>query len=317
MSDHFTVGIDLLTLTTFLCSSFIAELENSLQLGDKYDYSEDDSWCKDWSGNLQLFQKKVIANQGYANKYQGISPIKIHFYEWAAKNPSETLHSLRGLELLLTYVCHTKGCPEMAQRILAHAIQKPAIDTNQRLDFILNGIRRTTYDPIVLEQDGWTTKKAETPEGPMGGANLIGTRVIWQGHEAIVCAFTLDETWGSLWKAIWVEDLETFDMEADELSKALTKYEKKQARLQKKSTTVIAGATRKQATARFLVDGIEHGIVLALPSKGNTKGQLWPARVMHVSEIGGSSGSVSLLTLGCTLSVQVCCLLTLHLRFTL
>lgn len=221
-----------------------------------------------------------------------------------AKNQSET-NGLRGLELLLTYVSHTKGCPEMAQRILAHSIGKPAVDSKQRLDFILDAIRRTTYDPIVLEQDGWVTKKAESPEGAMGGANLIGERVIWQGHEAVICAFTLDETWGSLWKAIWVEDLETFDMEADELSKALTKYEKKQARLQKKNTTVASGATRKQATARFLVDGIEHGIVLALPSKGNTKGQMWPARVMHVSEIGGSYGGVSLFIFTCSLPTNI------------
>lgn len=274
-----------------------AELENSLQLGDKYNYSPDDGWKKDWSGNLQLYEKDIVVNQGYVTKHPGIKPITIPFYEWVFKSSAENKEqgSLRGLELLFSYVYHTKGCPEMAQRILAYALGKPSTSIQQSLDFIIEAIRRITYDPIVLEQDGWVTKKTENPEGSMGGATLIGKRIIWQKHEAVIIAFTLDETWGSLWKAIWIEDLDTFDLEAEEVNEALSKYEKKLARTQKRasSTNVIAGGTRNKATARYLVEGIENGIVLALPTKAS-KGVMWPARVMHVSEITSSfSGSVS------------------------
>lgn len=94
-------------------------------------------------------------------------------------------------------------------------------------------------------------------------------------------------------------------MEADEVQQGLTKYEKKQARLQKKNESTKAtteGTTRKQAIARFLVDGIEHGIVMALPTRGSSKGVMWPARIMHVSEMNGSyTGS----------GVSVCVLLCL------
>lgn len=292
--------------------SLIAELENSLQLGDKYDFSEDDAWKKDWSGNLALFQKDVVVNQGYVTKHEGhgMKPIKVPFHEYVAKSSSEN-HELRGLELLLSYVYHTQGCPRMAQRILANALRKPANTTHERIDFIIDAIRRTTYDPLVLEQDGWTTKKADTPEGSMGGANLIGRRIIWERHEAIICAFTPDEKWGSLWKAIYVEDLETFDMEADEVQEGLTKYEKKLARIQKKNASAkvaAGGATRKQAIARFLVEGIEHGIVLALPSKSSSKGVMWPARVMHVSEMSSAyTGSgVSVCVPCCASLIQSC-----------
>lgn len=190
-----------------------------------------------------------------------------------------------------------KGTPQQAQRILAYAVGKPANSLEHRLEFIIDAIRRITYDPVVLQQDGWITKRAESPEGSMGGSSLIGRRIIWQKYEAVIIAFTLDETWGSLWKAIWVEDLETFDLEADEVQDALAKWEKRQARVNKKkttSTTVVAGGTRNAATTRFIVDGIEHGIILALPPKVS-RGVMWPARVMHVAETNGSySGNVSL-----------------------
>ena len=271
----------------------LAELENALQLADKYEFSSDDGWKRDWSGNLQLFEKEIVVNQGYVTKYPSLKPIKMPFHEWVVKNSAEN-EGLRGLELLFAYVYHQKGCPPMAQKILAHALGKPASSKSQRLDFVFDAIKRVTYDPLVLQQDGWCTKKAESPEGSMGGANLIGRRVIWQRHEAVIIAFTPDETWGSLWKAIWIEDFETFDLEADEVNDALSKYEKKQARIQKNkyNPNIVAGATRKQATARFLVEGIEHGIILALSRM--SRGVLWPARVMHCSEMKSSlPGNVS------------------------
>ena len=281
-----------------------AELENSLQLGDKYDYSEDDGWKKDWSGNLQLFEKDVVVNSGYATKHPGIQPSKLPFYEYVTKSSAEN-QGLRGLELLFAYVYHTNGCPGMAQKILAHALSKPTKSNDQRLDFIIDAIRRITFDPSVLKEDGWITKKAESPQGAMGGAHLIGKRIIWQRHDAVIIAFTPDESWGSLWKAIWIEDLDTFDLEADEVKEALGKYEKKQLRLQKKAATnkaVVAGSTRKQATAKFVVPGIEHGIVLALSAR--SKGVLWPARIMHVSEMTSSYSGSSVSLKSCVFSTS-------------
>jgi hypothetical protein len=189
-----------------------------------------------------------------------------------------------------------KDTPDMARKILAHAMERPASSLEKRLEFMLDAIKRTTYDPIVLQQDRWITKKSESPEGSMGGSNIIGKRIIWQRFEAVIIAFTRDDTWGALWKAIWVEDLDTFDLETDEVHEALSKYEKKQARINKKkiaSANVVTGGTRNAATARFLVKGIEHGIILALPSKGS-RGVMWPARVVHVSEMNSYSGGVSM-----------------------
>jgi hypothetical protein len=48
----------------------LAELENSLQIGDKYNYSPDDGWKKDWSGNLQLFEKVRRCNNRSVCVYQ-------------------------------------------------------------------------------------------------------------------------------------------------------------------------------------------------------------------------------------------------------
>lgn len=182
----------------------IAELENLLQLGDKHDFSEDDAWKKDWSGNLQLYEKNVVVNQGYVRKHQGhgMKPIIVPFHEYVVKSSVDN-QGLRGLELLLSYVYHTQCCPQMAQRILANALGKPADTVEKRVDFIIEAIRRTTYDPLVLEQDGWTTKKAETPECSMGGASLIGRRVIWDRYEAVICAFTPDDTWGKKNRRHW------------------------------------------------------------------------------------------------------------------
>ena len=77
----------------------------------------------------------------------------------------------------------------MAKKILAYAIHRPAESAQHRLQFITDAIRRATYDPAVLQQDGWIIKKA--PEG--GEAFHIGRRIMWQKHEAIVLAFTEGE----------------------------------------------------------------------------------------------------------------------------
>jgi len=263
----------------------IAELESSLQIGDKYNHGPDDGWRNDWSGNLQLYDREVVVNRGYIVSEPKIKPIKIPFYDWVAKSAPNS-NSLRGLELLFCYVYHMKGTPPMAKKIMAYCLQRHAETADQRLQFILDGIRRISYDPVVLNQDGWTTKKSESAQGALGGAFLIGRRIIWQRYEALVIAFVRDEEFGCLWKAVWVEDLDTFDLEADELKDAMKKWDNKQAKLKRNQGSRSSGSSGSTRTFNklFSVDGIENGIILAAPSNKASQGVMWPARVRHVVE---------------------------------
>ena len=183
------------------------ELESALQIGDTYGYADDDGWKSDWGGNLLLHMKEVIINKGYIADQPNAKPIRLRYCDWVSSNASNC-DDLRGLELLFRFVYNMKGTPDMAKKVLAWAIHRPAESAQHRLQFITDAIRRATYDPAVLQQDGWTIKKA--PEG--GEAFHIGRRIMWQKHEAIVLAFTPDDTYGGLWKGIFVEDLETFDL---------------------------------------------------------------------------------------------------------
>jgi acetoin utilization deacetylase AcuC-like enzyme len=251
--------------------------------------------------------------------------VRITYCDWVASNAADS-DSLRGLELLFRFVYNMKGTPAMAKKILAYALQRPADSVEQRLGFIVDAIQRVSFDPAVLRQDGWTIKKVNTPEEgessifgayPIladlircfdtnqmfdvilfvylkGEAFHIGRKIIWQGHEAIVIAFTPDETYGGLWKALFVEDLETFDLESGELQNAIRKWESKQKLSVKKKTTKSSpqpsGSTRFAATANFTVDGIENGIVLAVPTSKAAQGVPWPARVRHFIEMNNSVG---------------------------
>lgn len=262
----------------------MAELESALQIGDTYSYNDDDGWKPDWGGNLLLYEKDVIVNKGYLLNQPNAKPVRLKYCDWVASN-SPASGGVRGLELLFRFVYNMKGTPEMAKKILAYALQKPATTTEQRLQFILNATQRVSYDPSVLQQDGWTIKKVDTPEE--GGSFHVGRKIMWQRHQAIVIAHTPDETYGDLWKAAYVEDLETFDLEPGELAAAIKKYDNKQKQLTKKKTAPPAqplSSTRFAATANFTVDGIEHGIVLAVPTSRVAQGVLWPARVRHVAE---------------------------------
>jgi len=286
----------------------IAELESSLQIGERFNNGPDDGWRDDWSGNIQLIDKELIMNRDKLAQNPQTKPITMPFCEYVSKNAKNS-DGLRGLSLLLSYVYHMKGTPAMAKKLLAHALQRPAKGVDQRLNFIVDAVKRISYDPTVLTQDGWTTVKSESPQGASGGAFLIGRRVIWHRFEAIVIAYVHDDEIGDLWKAMWLEDQETFDLEADELQEALQKWEKKQKKKEEKAMsskmakplsggsihkaegTVIkppktTTSRRFSASTNFTVDGIEHGIILATPLHPNARiGVVWPARVMHVSEI--------------------------------
>jgi hypothetical protein len=148
---------------------------------------------------------------------------------------------------------------------------------------------------MVLRQDGWTTAKAANPEGASGGAFRIGEKVVWQGYTGVVIAFVHDPHIGDLWKAMWTEDLSTFDLELEELEDARKKFERRnQAKLQNKERSKDSAvdsrrSNRIMSNADFQVKGIEHGIVLATSyARGARHGVFWPARVMHATELKGS-----------------------------
>ena len=50
----------------------LAELEAALQIGDHFNYGEDDGWKGDWAGNLDLFRKEVVVNKNYLTQKQTI-----------------------------------------------------------------------------------------------------------------------------------------------------------------------------------------------------------------------------------------------------
>ncbi len=305
LEDMIIPKVDPLELLTF---RDLAELEAALQIGDHYNYGEDDGWKGDWAGNLDLFRKEVVVNKNYLNTQPSAKPIRIDYCDWVASNARDK-KDLRGLELLFRYVYHMKGTPCMAKKILAHALQRPAQSSEERLDIIIKAATRMNYDPIVLKQDGWTIKKAENPEGPLGGAIYIGRRVMWQKHEAVIVAYIPDETYGGLWKGVFLEDLDTFDMEPGELQMGMKKWENKSRQKTTRSNT-HSGSTRFAATAKFTVPGIENGIILAKPTSRASKGIMWPARVRNVVEgkltADGKVVSVYLSIKLCSIFLQKC-----------
>lgn len=292
----------------------IHELETMLQFTDENN-NRIDGWKDDWGGNLQLLEKEIITNRDKLSESPHIKPITKVFKEVVcSKAKGGNAGAFRGILLLFSFVYHLKDTPKMAKKLLAYSLVKHVENALGRAEFIAACIRRISYDPTVLQEDGWTTVKAEKPEGATGGAYLIGRRVIWSCFEAVVIAFVRDDGLGDLWKAMWIEDLETFDLEADEIQDAMRKYDakiaRKKAKLEKKmsssgSSSISASkdssieskkpsnsSTRFSATINFTVENIEHGIILATSYDENARyGVLWPARVLHVSELNAFSKS--------------------------
>ena len=149
----------------------VAELESSLQIGDTYSYDDDDGWKSDWIGNLLLCEKEVVINKGYLVNQPNAKPIRLRYCDWVLSNATAG-NGLRGLELLFRYVYNMKDTPEHAKKILAYAIQRPAQSAEERRQFIIDATHRVSYDPEVLQQDGWVIQKADSPDG--GEAYYIG-----------------------------------------------------------------------------------------------------------------------------------------------
>lgn len=246
------------------------------------DFSKEETWREDWIGNL-CFSAKEISNPDGKSRERS----KNELFYWAEKGKL----SRKLLNNLVRYVYNLEQTPTQAKKILASA------DPNSVVD-IQDAIRRVSYDPLVLEQDGWTTIRSEEPIGASGGPYRIGERVFWQGHEGVVIAFVHDNDIGDLWKAMWLEELDTFDLEVEELEDAKKRFERKMKQKEQQAAKA-SGSTPaakldlsserrsvRNASADFHVDGIEHGIILAVSyGRGARPGVFWPARVMHFSEL--------------------------------
>lgn len=263
-----------------LTRSELRELERVLELGAV----GGDGWRDDWMGNLGYADKEVRNPQVKS----GIKPFRQTLLEWAKSTPANT----RLVWNLVRHVCQLKGTPEAAKRLLLSCDPESVTSLEK-------AIRRTTYDPTILRQDGWTTAKSAEKEGATGGPFLIGDIIQWENAEAVVIAYVHDHDIGDLWKAIWTGDdhddhLVTFDLEAEELFEAKRKQERRQQRLSAAASDSASGRASSRQTvvkAEFRVAGIETGIVLATSySKGARPGVYWPARIMNASEVAGTLG---------------------------
>lgn len=265
---------------TKLTQTEIAELELALQLDTNI---EDEGWKDDWNGNLMLITKD-ISNPVSKRRKPGKSEWTQPLWEWAKIGGS----NMRLARNLLAFVYHTKGTPPTAKRIFAHVSKQTEEDPY--FD-IFEHVKRVTYDPSVLREDGWTTAKSTHPEGASGGSFHIGKLVYWQGYDAVVIAYVHDDEFGDLWKAMWFEGFETFDLEAEELTAATKKWERrnkvKAENVNARSTAIVSTpSSRFAAASSFSVDGIEHGVVLATTYNPQARqGVFWPARIMHLSEL--------------------------------
>ncbi|KAL3940445.1 MAG: hypothetical protein SGBAC_005029 [Bacillariaceae sp.] len=250
------------------------ELENCLQI-------RKNGWRDDWIGNL-AFADEDIPNPDGKSRERG----KKSLFRWAERNKQ----SKRLLNNLLRVVYNLDETPEHAKKVLAAA----GADS---VDSIQEAVRRVSYDPEVLRQDGWTTAKSREPIGASGGPHRIGEMVFWQGYVGVVIAYDHDDHLGDLWKAMWLEEFDTFDLEAEELADARKRFEKrkKQREQKEKPQAQVANLLASRRSGRttspdFTVNGIEHGIVLAVSySRGSRPGVFWPARVMHFSEMKSQS----------------------------
>ncbi|KAG7337319.1 histone deacetylase family protein [Nitzschia inconspicua] len=240
-------------------------------------------WDDDWVGVVALAEEDVPNPDAKAGEKSKAKPLAT----WAERGKK----SLKLLFNLLRHVYNHKKTPKQAKKILGNADPSSFTSLNE-------AIGRLSIDPLVLRQDGWTTTKADQPEGASGGAYRIGEKVIWQGYVAVVIAFVHDPHIGDLFKAMWTEDLSTFDLELEELEDAKRKYNRKQqgkAQAKERKGSKDLGAldarrsVRTASTADFHVKGIEHGIVLATSyAKGARHGVFWPARILHATEVKSS-----------------------------
>jgi hypothetical protein len=247
-----------------------SELEAVLELD-----GEESTWRDDWSGNLALADEGILNPDIKGRKKQSFRQ-PLHLWATHSDGNRRLLHNL------IRHVANTRAIPAEAKRILTCADPTSTANLEQ-------AIQRTCYDPIVLEQDGWSIEKSEEPEGASGGAHWIGSMVRWQSTDAVVLAYLYDSDIGDLWRVAWIEDdtLTTFDLEAEELREARKKWDRRQGG--KSADFSARKSSRLPTSEAFFVAGMEEGIVLASSSSKNARqGVYWPARVVHPSENGAT-----------------------------
>jgi hypothetical protein len=254
-----------------LSTAEIQELERVLELDG------DESWRSDWAGNLAFVDKEIRNPKVRSREKQAFRQTLI---EWARNAPENVKYVWN----LVRYVLKMKETPEPARRILSNT-------DSSSLTSLEKAIRLTSYHPIVLQHDGWTTAKSPAPLPPIGGPHLIGNRIRWEHSDSVIIAYVHDPDIGDLWKAMSTDraDNQTFDLEAEELLDAKRKYERRQERAASRRPNKPVAVN-----SEFRVDGLELGIVLAASySKGSRPGVFWPARLMHASEAQVSTGKRS------------------------
>jgi hypothetical protein len=251
-------------LPAVLTPSEQKELETVLEFD-----TEGEGWRTDWSGNLAYVDTQISNPKASSARNKSF---KQSLVLWAQNVPGLT-HLVYNL---LRYVYHMEETPTSAKVILS------AADPSS-LFAIEAAMRRVSYDPKVLQEDGWTTTGSLTREGATGGPFWIGAKIRWQDSDAVVIAYVHDPDIGDLWKAYWIAEQHCFDLEAEEVYDAKKKWERRHNI--NSADAASRKSTRFSGSRDFSVEGIQYGIVLAASySKGARPGVYWPARIMHASE---------------------------------
>jgi hypothetical protein len=321
---------------TPLSHSELDELEAVFEFSESGSTDSESGWRNDWGGNLAYIDKEIcnplfrVKSQRCKQSKSGTgvgggvrgkkANEKLTILQWATlieENGAAVAKAnavRRMVKLLLRHVCthvvdpsksinadgpasptsqKKNAIPHSAIRLLSSL----AVETNPLTD-IEEGIRRASYDPEILKEDGWTVERSAESQGATGGPYRIGDKIRYEGSDGVVIAYIHDVDIGDLWKAIWLEDYIAFDLEAEELLQAKQKWEKIHWRksqdakvfaalpsAKNRKTNVREAAIGSGGFVDFTVQGIEFGIVLASSySKGARPGVYWPARVMHASE---------------------------------
>ena len=273
---------------TRLTPAEVEELERVLEFRAP---GAEDGWRQDWAGNLALAEKDILnpsvrgsTGGSGAGSTKNTRSFRQPLILWAVNSNA----NVRLLRNLLRYVCTMDRVPTAVRKLLlgngGGLGSSPSIlTTTTVVDELIRRIRRASYDPQVLAEDGWTTERSDQPVGATGGPHLIGDKIRCDGADAVVIAYVHDPDIGDLWKALWMEDLISFDLEAEELLEAKRKWERRYNARRSARISVVS--------SDFTVKGIEYGIVLSASySKGARPGVYWPARVMHASE-GGTTNN--------------------------
>ena len=162
---------------------------------------------------------KPISNPDSKRQNPAKNEMMLSLWEWARVSSS----NLKYARDLLSKVYWMADTPPTAKRIISRAYYCEA-NVPQAMQQCL---KHVSIDPDVLSEDGWTINKSATPEGASGGPHRIGQRVLWQSFEAIIIAYVHDVNFGDLWKCLWIDDGEVFDLEAHELQGATKRWTKK------------------------------------------------------------------------------------------